>query len=173
MPRKWSIRFVVSATVWAAIAWGLKFQSSQGNSRLKKQLTDFKHGHRQNEEMAPFLPFLKFEDIPGLGVYFADQKPTPWQVQDAKLANVGRKIFEDGNSESGLPACAGCHQSEALGNGEFPRLASQSKTYILRQLTLFKNGIRKNDRGSLMQAVTSGMTGEEMKAVAEYLAGLQ
>jgi cytochrome c553 len=37
----------------------------------------------------------------------------------------------------------------------------------------FKSGTRTNDKGKVMRAVAARMTDSEMKAVAEYLAGLQ
>ena len=140
---------------------------------LRKQLHDFMSGNRQNEMMASFLPFLRVEDFPALGVYLSRQKATPWPLHDPRLAEAGKRIFEDGNTETGVPACAGCHQPDALGKEEFPRLASQSEEYILRELAHFKQGKRTNDRGRLMQVVAARMSEDEMKAVAEYLSILQ
>jgi cytochrome c553 len=139
---------------------------------LQKQLSDFLSGNRPNEAMTTFLPFIKVEDIPGLAAYYAEQKPTPWPVSDAALAEMGKRVYEDGNTDTGLPACVGCHHTGAAGRDEFPRLAAQSSAYLLKQLAHFKSGIRSNDKGSLMRVVASRMSENEMKAVAEYLSGL-
>ena len=147
--------------------------AGQQSRYLRKQLGDFLTGNRQNELMASFLPFLKVDDFPGLGVYYADQKPSPWPASNAALVASGKKLYEDGNTDSGVPACAGCHQPNALGKDEFPRLAAQSQTYLLQQLAHFRNGVRTNDRGRLMQVLAARLSDDEMKALAEYLAGIQ
>ena len=43
----------------------------------------------------------------------------------------------------------------------------------MQQLTDFKSGTRSNDRAHVMRAVAGRLTDEEIRAVAEYLAGLQ
>jgi cytochrome c553 len=43
----------------------------------------------------------------------------------------------------------------------------------VQQLTDFKSGTRSNDRAHVMRAVAGRLTDEEIRAVAEYLAGLQ
>lgn len=139
---------------------------------LAKQLGDYISGKRKNELMGPNAASLNKDDVPALAAYFTTQKPAPGKVEDAKLAETGKKLYEDGNIETGVPACMGCHQPNAVGNDRYPRLAGQHQTYTLQQLSDFKNGLRSNDRGRIMRAVADRMSGQEMKAVAEYLAGL-
>ena len=140
---------------------------------LTKQLKEFLGGKRKNDIMAPMIASLKADDMPGLATYYAGQKAVPAGVGDAKLAEAGKKVYEDGNTDSGVPACVGCHQPGAAGNDQFPRLAGQWSSYTVQQLTDFKGGVRTNDKGKLMRNVAARMTDDEMKAVAEYLAGLQ
>ena len=82
----------------------------------------------------------------------------------------GRALFEDGNTDTGLPACAGCHQSDGKGNARFPRLAGQHQAYTLKQLADYKSGRRATD--PLMTTVGKRLSAEEAKALAEYIAGL-
>ena len=42
----------------------------------------------------------------------------------------------------------------------------------MQQLTDVKSGTRSNDRAHVMRAVAGRLTDEEIKAVAEYLAGM-
>jgi cytochrome c553 len=139
---------------------------------LAKQLKDYLAGKRKNEIMAPTIASLKADDVAGLAAHFAAQKPSPGKVEDAKLAEAGKKLYEDGNTESGVPACMGCHQPQGEGNARYPRLAGQHQTYTLQQMADFKSGTRANDRGKVMRAVAERMTDQEMKAVSEYIAGL-
>lgn len=139
---------------------------------LSKQLNEFMSGKRTNEAMAPALADLKPGDVPGLAAYFAAQKPAPGRVQDAALAKRGEEFYNDGNVDSGVPACIGCHQPAGAGNARFPRLAGQQQAYILQQLANFKSGARTNDKARVMRVVADRMTEDEMKAAAEYLASL-
>ena len=81
--------------------------------------------------------------------------------------------------------CAGDEALErelrSLREGEEPHahargrreLAGQLQAYVVQQLTEFKSGARSNDRAHVMRAVAARLTDEEMRAVAEYLAGLR
>jgi cytochrome c553 len=139
---------------------------------ITKQLKDFIAGKRQNPIMTPIAQTLSSDDIPAIAAYYSAQKPAAGKVEDQSRAALGKKLFDDGNTASGVPACGGCHQPGAGGNERFPRLAGQHQAYVLQELTDMKNGLRANDRGRVMRAVAERMTEEEMKAVAEYLAGL-
>lgn len=139
---------------------------------LSKQLKDYLSGKRKNEVMAPALASMKDDDIPALAAYFARQTATPGKVEDPALASAGKKLYEDGNVEAGVPACAGCHQPKGEGNVRYPRLAGQHQAYTLQQMMDFKTGARANDKGKVMRAVAERMSEQEMKTVSEYLAGL-
>ena len=100
-----------------------------------------------------------------------DSRPiTAPRNRHPQLAAKGRALFEDGNTDTGLPACAGCHQSDGKGNARFPRLAGQHQAYTLKQLADYKSGRRATD--PLMTTVGKRLSAEEAKALAEYIAGL-
>ncbi len=140
---------------------------------LTKQLKEFINGNRKSDVMAPVVANLKPEDIPALANYFARQKPQAGKTQDAALAEQGKKIFLDGNEETGVPGCVGCHQAGAAGNERYPRIAGQHPEYVVQQLKSFAAGDRSNDYSRFMRVTAKRMTEAEMKAVAEYLAGLE
>jgi cytochrome c553 len=140
---------------------------------LQKQLKDFLSGKRKNEAMDPFLNSFGDGDTAALGVHFAREKTSPGTVEDAALAEAGKKLYLDGNTDSGIPACAGCHQEDGLGNDRYPRLAAQHQAYTIAQMEGFKSGARNNDKGKIMRSVAQRMTEAEMKAVSEYLAGME
>jgi cytochrome c553 len=147
--------------------------AGQQASYLAKQLNEFLSGKRKNDIMTAILPSISKDDVPALADYFAGLKQTPGSVADAKLADAGRKLYEDGNTATGVPACMGCHQPKGEGNERFPRLAGQHQIYTLQQMADFKSGVRVNDKGKVMRAVAERMSEDEMKAVSEYIAGLQ
>lgn len=139
---------------------------------IAKQLGDYISGKRKNDMMAPIVATLKSDDVEPLAAYFAAQSPKPGTVQDPKLAAIGKQLFDDGNTATGVPACVGCHQPAGAGNARYPRLAGQHQTYTIEQMTRFKNGERSNDKARVMRAVAERLTEQEITAAAEYLAGL-
>lgn len=139
---------------------------------LAKQLNDFLDGKRKNEMMAPSLTSISAGDVRGLAAYFAGQKPAKGTTGDPKLAEKGKALYDDGNVDSGVPACVGCHQPEGAGNERYPRLAGQHATYTAAQMSAFKAGTRTNDRAKVMRAVAERLTEQEIAALSEYLAGM-
>lgn len=140
---------------------------------LFKQLKDFKAGKRKNVIMAGMTANLTLDDMANISLYYAGQKAKPGVVKNSALVAQGKKIYMDGNPDAGVPACAGCHEADAAGYGTFPHLAGQHTEYTFLQLMRFNTGERDNDKGLAMQSVTAKMTEQEMRAVAEYLAGVQ
>lgn len=145
--------------------------AGQNAKYLVQQLNDYKSGKRKNDIMSPNVGPLTPEDIQGLATYFSKQKPLPAAVEDKALAEAGQKLYDDGNQDAGVPACASCHKEKGAGDSRYPRVGSQHQAYILQQLMDFKTGARSNDKGKLMQTVAARLSEQDMKAVAEYLAG--
>lgn len=140
---------------------------------LAKQLSEYIDGKRKNDVMAPIVADLKRSDVTPLATYYSMQTPAPGSVTDAQLAEKGRVIFVDGNLETGVPACMGCHQENGVGNERYPRLAGQHQAYLIDQMRQFRDGTRTNDRARVMRTVASRLDDGEIQAVAEYIAGLQ
>ncbi len=139
---------------------------------IVKQLRDFQAGRRKSDIMGPVVAALKPEDFLALGTYFANQKMKAGDSGEKKLADVGKLIFFDGNEDSGLPACIGCHQAQGAGHLIYPRIGGQHATYVAQQLKNFAAGERSNDVSRFMRVVAKRMTEEEINAVAAYLAEL-
>ena len=136
-----------------------------------KELREFKAGKRKNDLMAPILANLSPRQFPALAAHFASQTLAQRRVENAQLAERGRVIYEEGNPASGVPACVGCHLPNAVGAPRYPRLAGQRQAYVVQQLTNFKKGARTNDRAHVMRTVAANLSDEDMRAVAEYVAG--
>ena len=140
---------------------------------LEKQLREYKSGKRKSAVMAPLIGTLKKGQIRAMAAHFASQSPVRGTVESPELAARGKALYEEGNRGTGVPACVGCHLAGAQGNPLYPRLAGQRQAYTVQQLTEFKSGARTNDRAHVMRAVAGRLSEEEIKAVAEYLAGLE
>ncbi len=140
---------------------------------ITKQLTNFKAGDRKDPTMSAMAAPLSPDDMLNLGAYFAEKTPKQGAAKDAALAEAGKKLFKGGNEATGVPACAACHGPAGAGiPAEFPRLAGQQGEYVIKQLKSFRTGERANDGGSMMRMIAGKMSDQEIKAVAEYIAGL-
>jgi len=139
---------------------------------LDKQLREYKSGKRKSAVMAPIIAALKKQQIPEMAQHFASQSPSRGTAQNSQLASAGKALYEQGNRATGVPGCVGCHLPDGAGSERYPRLAGQAPAYIVQQLTEFKSGTRSNDRAHVMRAVAGRLTDEEIRAVAEYLAGM-
>ena len=97
-------------------------------------------------------------------------RPTKGSGADTKQIENGRRIFMNGIPAARVQACASCHGANAAGAGIFPRLAGQHAEYLVKQLSVFKSELRSDKNATLMHTVSSGMSFEQMQAVAAYLA---
>lgn len=143
-----------------------------------KQLRDFKsiNGNppaRKSAVMNGIAAPLADDDMRNLGAYFAQQSAKAGSARDKELVTIGEKLYRGGNAASGVPACMACHSPNGAGIPiQFPRLAGQHADYTLAQLKLFRSGERANDGGKMMRVIAGKMSDQEMRAVAEYIAGL-
>ncbi|ENO87163.1 c-type cytochrome [Thauera linaloolentis] len=137
-----------------------------------KQLQEFASARRQSDIMKPIVEGLSARDMADAAVFFASQQPSPGQVDDPSMLETGRRVFNEGNPDQGVPACAGCHGQNGVGNARYPRLAGQHPTYVLDQMQQFADGRRTNDK-RLMQTIASRLGETETRAVAEYIASLE
>jgi cytochrome c553 len=146
---------------------------------LLKQLHDFKAeggkpARRQNPVMAGMVATLSDADMRSLAAWFGSQTMKPAVAHDKNLAAEGQKLYRGGDAATGVPACAGCHGPSGAGIPvEFPRLGGQFAKYVETQLDAFKSGARANDPNAMMRTIAGRMSDEQIKAVAEYVAGLR
>ena len=74
----------------------------------------------------------------------------------------------------GVPACAGCHSPTGAGiPSQYPRVSGQFSEYMEAQLKAFREDQRKNSPANQMQDIAKKLTDTEIKAVADYMAGVR
>jgi cytochrome c553 len=136
-------------------------------------------------EMTGMLAGFSDQDLQDIAAFYASQSI---QLSGAKEITVltnagievdalelGERVFRSGNLANGIPACTGCHAPDAHGNAPagYPRLSGQYAEYIEKQLLAFRSGKRINDGEPMtMRLVADKMSDAEIKAVANFIAGL-
>ncbi len=138
---------------------------------IAKQLQDFMSGKRKSDIMGPIVSQLKPEDVQPLAAYFSKQKQQRGVATDRLAASAGKVLYNDGNEETGVPACVGCHQPKGAGFGIYPKIGGQQIDYVKQQLKNFATAERANDPSRFMRVTAKRMSDEEIEEVAQYLVG--
>jgi cbb3-type cytochrome c oxidase subunit III len=153
--------------------------AGQHQEYLYKQLTNFKAADgkpaaRNNAIMGGMVAALSDADMKNVAAWFASQKAKPEAARDQAKIALGQRLWRQGDFKKGVPACAGCHGPAGAGMpAQFPKLAGQFPEYTEAQLKAFRVDERNNDPESMMRTIAAKMSDVEIKAVAEYAAGLR
>jgi cytochrome c553 len=139
---------------------------------VHKQLVDFTGPDRNQPVMTTYAKMLTDAEKKDVAAYLAAQKQKPGAARDKDTLDLGRKIYRGGIADKGVAACASCHGATGAGLPiQYPRLAGQHQDYTTAQLVAFRSGARKNSLP--MSTLAKRMSDDEMKAVADYIAGLK
>ena len=140
------------------VIWG------QHQGYLYLQLRDYKSGVRANDIMSPLAQTMARDDMMAFAKYFSE-KSWPDLRQPRAPAAVAAQALR-ANTAIG---CTGCHQGEYQGEGTQPRLAGQTKDYLLQSMMEFRSRKRGNNPG--MSDLMLAISPEDIAACADYLAG--
>jgi len=151
--------------------------AGQYASYIAKQINDFQHGVRANNEtMAGMAATVASrQDAFDIGSYFQSQKMVdkPLADVDKELAAKGERIFYNGIPEKNLYACVNCHGERGKGKGpvisDFPIIGGQHRDYVIKELKDLRAGTRANDPAGMMQNIAKKLDDTEIKELANYL----
>jgi len=139
---------------------------------LAKQLQEYKSGQRGNAVMKQFASDLSEEDMKNISAWLASKQSKAGFAKDKELVALGERIYRGGVAERQIAACAGCHSPNGAGiPAQYPRLSGQHADYTASQLMSFRDGTRKNSLP--MSQVAARLNDREIKAVADFIAGLR
>lgn len=139
---------------------------------LVKQLQEFKSGKRANAVMMGFASALSEEDMRNIAFWVGSKAAKPGFAKDKEAVALGERIYRGGIADRQVPACAGCHSPNGAGiPAQYPRIGGQHAEYAAAQLTAFRDGVRKNSLQ--MNQIAAKLNDREIKALADYVAGLR
>ena len=122
--------------------------------------------------MSPYAKAMTDEEMRNVAEFLSVQAPKPGAARNKETIDLGKKVFRAGIASKNVPACAGCHGPGGAGiPSQYPRIAGQHQDYTVAQLIAFRTGGRANN--AAMVAIAQRMSDDEMKAVADYIAGLK
>ena len=146
--------------------------AGQHEGYIYKQLVNFTTPDRNQAIMTTYGKMLTDEEKKNLAAYLGAQEPKAGAAKNKDTVEIGKKIYRGGIAEKNVPACASCHGASGAGIPvQYPRIGGQHQDYTGAQLALFRAGTRKNS--TQMTTIAKRMSDDEMKAVADYIAGLK
>lgn len=146
--------------------------AAQHPEYITKQLIEFKSGKRNNAIMSGMAAALSEDDMKHIAAFYASKTAKPGFARDPKSVALGEQIYRGGIIAKAVPACSGCHSPNGAGiPAQYPRLGGQHAEYTEAQLLAFRSGARGNS--AQMTAISAKLNDAEIKAVADYLAGLR
>jgi len=155
-----------------------------GEKYMTQQLRMVKSGERVILEMTGILNFSSDQDLQDMAAYYDRQDRQISGAKDIELVGItesqealdfGENVYRGGNMKTGVAACTGCHSPSGKGNGPagYPGLGGQHADYIEKQLLAYRRGERNSGSNALiMQGVAANLSDKEIKAVANYISGL-
>ena len=158
--------------------------SGLGEKYLTAQLRHIKAGERVIVEMTGILDYMSDQDLQDMAAYYNSKKIqisgakeiTLLGINDAqKVVEMGENLYRAGNIKTGVTACIACHSPSGKGNGPagYPALGGQYAEYTEKQLLAYRSGERNSGANAkIMQGVAQALTDKEIKALANYISGL-
>ena len=139
---------------------------------MVKQLQEFKAGKRADPIMQGMAAILSEDDMRNVSWWLASKQAKEGFAKDKDLVAMGERIYRGGIQDRNIAACAGCHSPNGSGiPAQYPRLSGQHADYTVKQLVDFRDGKRGNN--VQMRDVAAKLNDREIKAVADYIAGLR
>ena len=97
---------------------------------------------------------------------------TPANTEEASAAGAaslsGEALYRD-------KTCVACHGGDARSPilPDYPKLAGQNSAYLFRQAQDIKTGARANGNSMAMKGVMHLVNDDELRAISDWLAGLE
>ena len=155
-----------------------------GEKYMTAQLRMIKSGERVIVEMTGILDASTDQDLQDMAAYYDSKAMAISGAQDITLVGIsdpdeamdfGENVYRGGNMKTGVAACTGCHSPSGKGNNPagYPALGGQYASYIEKQLLAYRRGERASGgNAKIMQGVAANLSDKEIKAVANYISGL-
>ena len=147
---------------------GVPSLAGQTDRFLQWQLVFFRSERRQNPIMTPLAADLSDEEVRNLGAYFASL-PKPGR---AETATADPALQARGREVAAEHRCANCHMDDFHGKQAAANIANQREDYLAKALTDYRSATRPSTGLAAMTEAASGLSDDDIKALAHYLATL-
>ena len=145
---------------------------------ISKELRNFQSGERTHQIMSAMAATISDADLADIAAYFASQrKMTGDRSGDSNpKAQVGKKLFLNGDMSRMIIACTNCHGVDGKGRAPsiwtFPVIGGQKAGYLRGQLMNWRSQERTNSPNAIMNRIAKTLTDDEIDSLAEYVSSL-
>jgi cytochrome c553 len=146
---------------------GIPSIAGQPRIYLENQLIILREGLRVVPQMEEAVRGLSDKEIVGLARHYAVQPVRPAATDPADPAKVRRATALAKELH-----CGSCHLPDFRGREQMPRLAGQREEYLLESMLAYRDDRRKGG-DTIMAAALYGVSDEDIRALAHYLARLK
>jgi cytochrome c553 len=145
--------------------------AGQYDEYIIKQMRNYQAGTRSHEIMNGMAASLSDKDLADVAAYFADQQMM--KGSGAETNEKGKNLFLKGNIKNMVMTCVYCHGEGGKGlhssTAMYPVIGGQHKSYLLKQLTDFREDDRVNSPNVIMNKIVRSLSNEDIQALAEYI----
>lgn len=142
--------------------------AGQTDQFIQWQLVFFRSGRRSSPLMSPMVADLTDEDIRDLGAYFASLS----RPSEATKAEANAELEAKGRAIAQQHHCAACHMDDFRGKQAAASVASQREDYLVKALSDYRSGARPSVGVAAMTEAASGLSDDDIAALAHYLSTL-
>jgi cytochrome c553 len=126
---------------------------------LVSALKAYQSGERKHSSMLGNAVSLKEDDLEDIGAYLAKFRGMNSSLPTTGNVTIGKQKAE---------ACGSCHGEDGNSTApNFPRLAGQYESYLVKALEDYKSGARNNP---MMAGFAAALSEADMKDIAAYYA---
>ena len=147
---------------------GVPSLAGQTDQFIQWQLVFFRSGRRENPLMSPVVADLTDEDIRDLGAYFASLP----RASEGTKPEANAELKAKGQAIAQQHHCATCHMDDFRGKQAAASIAEQREDYLVKALTDYRSAARPSVGVAAMTEAASGLSDDEIAALAHYLATL-
>lgn len=142
---------------------------------LHQQLRHFQNGRRQAVGMTALLDQIDDAYLREMAEHFASLSlpyPPPAAPQGSAAQRArGEQLVRAGDPSKNLPSCNSCHGERMTGvQPAIPGLLGLPRDYLIGQLGGWQTGLRHAAAPDCMATIASRLSGEDVSAVASWLA---
>lgn len=138
--------------------------ASQNPKYLLHQFELFATRQRFDKSMTELAKNLSIDDRVNIALFYSTQVVNTKTTSDKKLHEEGKNSF--------MKQCTSCHGTDGYGKELLPRLAGQSKQYLINTLKNYKTNPGKRPN-SPMQGITASLNEHDIDALAEYISAMK
>jgi len=138
--------------------------NGQSERYLQWQLVFFRNGRRQSPIMGPLAAGLSDEEVRNLGAWFASLPRAA-----AAAGSPDPALHAAGKAAAARHRCAACHTDDFSGSQAAPAIAHQARAYTAKALRDYRSGARPSVGVAAMTEAASGLTDEDIAALAVFL----